>query len=87
MTDDTFIIGKPDLPRIDVIYAYIASGPEGEGICAFHGRDGMWLPMVGADIARIESLREHAREMVKKTGQPLKLVKFSVREELETIQP
>ena len=43
--------------------------------------------MVGADHARIEQLRPYAVEMAKREGKPIKLVRFSVREEIEIIEP
>lgn len=87
MSDDTIVIGKPDLPKIDVLYAYIATGEDGEGLCGYQQNDGAWIPMVGANIARHKFLRQRAQEIATKTGLAIKLVKFSVREEIETIEP
>lgn len=77
---------QPDLPRIDTITAFIMVGPEGEGIPAFSAA-GMMMPMVGADHARIAQLRPYAVEMAKREGKRIKLVRFSVREEIEIIEP
>jgi len=72
------------MPKIDEIYAFIAedSGPEDEGIAAFVSK-GWAMPMVAADKARVDSLREMARYIAKATGKPIKLIRFSVREEVE----
>ena len=78
-------------PRIDVMYAYIAHGkgdPNDEGVTAFFvpAFKG-WLPMVGADEARMKSLMSQAQEIANTTKQKITLAKFSVRTDLETIEP
>lgn len=57
MTDDTIVIGTPDLPKIEVMYAFISSESSGEGVCAVHTPNGS-LPVVGADMERMDSMRE-----------------------------
>lgn len=75
------------MPRIDEMYAFIADeGGGDEGITAFMGPHG-WMPMVGADLARIESLKERARELAVASKRPIKLVRFKIREEIEVISP
>ena len=79
------------MPKIEAIYAYIAhekGDPDDEGVTAFlpplmH----QWMPMVGADEKRMASLRPMAQELANATGQRITLVKFSVRTDLETIDP
>jgi dihydroorotase-like cyclic amidohydrolase len=74
------------MPKIDEIYAYIAedNGPEDEGVVAMSAK-GWWLPMFGADRARIDSLRPMAVETARVTGKKIILCRFSNREELEEI--
>ena len=74
--------------RIDEMYAFIQLDPldNTEGIIAFLTSEG-WMPMVGADMGRVRSLRERAQEVADQTGRPVQLVKFSTREELEMIRP
>lgn len=69
--------------RIDAIWAFISSDEEGEGVCAFLTPDGVWLPLVCADETRVDSLRQAAHEMGIASGKAIKLVKFSLREEIE----
>lgn len=79
------------MPKIDKMYAYIAhekGDPNDEGVTAvfipaFRG----WLPMVGADEERMRSLRSQAQTLANSTKQRITLVKFSVRTDLETIEP
>ena len=77
------------MPKIEVMYAYIAhekGDSDDEGVTAFK-LAGVWLPMVGADEARMKSLKSTAQEIANETGQKITLVKFSVRTDLETIEP
>jgi hypothetical protein len=86
MPEETIIdIGKPDLPKIEMMYAYIASDAGSEGICGFHGPNG-WMPMVGADMKRAESLRPMAEKIAKATGRTITLARFHLREHLEVIK-
>lgn len=68
--------------KIEKLYAWIATEKDGsEGIPAIMAGNGMILPLVGADMERIESFREHAES----TGLPTKLVCFDNMTILETI--
>ena len=78
------------MPRIEELYAYIAhekGDPDDEGLTAMMIRGDQWSPMVGADMERMMSLKPLAQGMATTTGQKITLVKFSVRTELETIEP
>lgn len=77
---------KKTLLRIDELYAFIAQDADGEGLPAFM-HNGMMLPMVCADKARVDSLREMARMMARESGNKITLCRFSVREEIEVIEP
>lgn len=70
--------------KIEHIWAFISVDEEGEdGIVAFnHGH--MWEPLIAADEARLNSgMRERAQLIADVSGKAVKLVRFSVREELE----
>ena len=71
------------MPKIEEMYAFIAEdkGPDDEGIVGFMAGTG-WLPMVGADMARVESLKPIARGIANATGTKIKLLRFTQREEL-----
>ena len=83
------------MPKIEKLYAYIAhekEDPDDEGLCAFKVpamgfESEQWIPMVGADEARMKSLKEKAQEVANLTGQKITLVKFSNKTVLETIEP
>jgi hypothetical protein len=76
------------MPRIDEMYVFISYDKDDndEGICAFHSGDGVWIPMVGADIARVESLKPIAKQIASITCKKIKICKFSTREVIEEIE-
>ncbi|MBA7476963.1 hypothetical protein ES707_12359 [subsurface metagenome] len=71
------------MPRIEEMYAFVAedSGPDDEGVVAM-SVGGVMLPLVGADMARVESLKPIARGIAVETGKRIKLLHFTHREEL-----
>lgn len=77
------------MPRIDEIWAWVSSDGEGEGILAAPIGNGssVTMPLVGADAARMKSLRPAAVAIADAFGVEVKLVRFSVREDIEQIQP
>ncbi|GAH63566.1 unnamed protein product [marine sediment metagenome] len=74
------------MPRIEQMYAFVCedSGPEDEGIIGMQTGMG-WMPLVGADMARVESLRPIAQGIGRKIGKKVTLVHFSNREDVEVI--
>ena len=77
---------KKTLLRIDELYAFIAQDADGEGLPAFL-HDRVMMPMVCADKARVDALREKAKEIAAASGNKITLCRFSVREEIEVIEP
>lgn len=79
---------KKTLLRIDELFAFIASDSDGEGLPAVTDPgNGMLMPLVCADKERVESMRQAAKRIARVTGNKITLVRFSVREELEVIEP
>jgi len=72
--------------RIEEIYAYTAIDPDDniEGIVSAQTGVGL-IPLVGADIERMLSYKEVAQAAADETGAPIKLVRFSNRQEIETL--
>jgi hypothetical protein len=71
--------------KITELYAWIATEPDGgEGVCAAATTEG-WLPMIGADMDRMRSLRPAAELAHKVNNAPIRLVRFSTREDLEEL--
>ncbi len=78
------------MPRIEELYAYIThepDDPEDEGLTAMTIPGFGSAPMVGADKARMDSLKSLAQSAANATGQTIRLVKFSTKTVLETIEP
>lgn len=74
--------------RILSLWAFIAKEADGtEGVIGVYDRRGAWVPLVGADLARVNSLRPVARDSAKRTGRTVTLAHFSVRTDQETIEP
>jgi hypothetical protein len=76
----------PDPHIVTELYAFIATEDQGEGIPAVQ-LSGMMMPLVGADAARVESLRQLAQQVADNTGRTLTLARFAVRENMATITP
>lgn len=73
--------------RIDTLFAFIAVDDDGsEGVMAFMSPEG-WMPMVGADEARINSLKPIAQQMSSWTKKQVVLTRFTAREDVELIVP
>ena len=75
------------MPKITEMYAFIAEdGPEDEGIVAMMQGD-KWIPMVGADMARMDALRPVAEKIAGIHGQKIIIAKFTNRVHIEDIVP
>ncbi len=74
------------MPKITELYAFIAEeGPDDEGIVAMKIGDN-WVPMVGADMDRIDSLKPIATKIANHYGKKITLAKFSTRTDVEVIK-
>lgn len=65
--------------KIDCLYAWVCTEADGgEGIPAAHlpGLPGVPMPLIGADMVRIESLRPYALAVAVELGLPVKLCRF-----------
>jgi hypothetical protein len=74
--------------RIDQLFAFICLDDDGtEGVPATHLGGGLVVPLMGADVARIDSLRDIVLTDPLLRGKRITLARFSQREDLEVIQP
>lgn len=73
--------------RIESMYAFVTVDPDDdtEGIIGFSSPDGQWLPMVGADMERVEQLRPIATSIARQTGREVRVVHFTERVEVEVL--
>lgn len=84
--DDPF---KLHLDEITTLYAFIARDKDGnEGVAAFFPPGGdIAMPLVGADLARIELLMPIANLLATVSGQTLHLYHFTQRDLIASICP
>ncbi len=77
------------MPKIEQLIAFVAVDKDeiDEGIAAFLSHSDVWMPMIGADDARIESLRPFAQDIANRTGKTIHVLRFTGREVVETIRP
>lgn len=78
VSDFVQLPGEPDL-KIDAMFAFVAQGPEGEGIMAASMIiDGqlMMMPMVGADLDRVKCLMPTALEISRASGKTFRVYRF-----------
>ena len=70
--------------KIEEMFAFVSVDKDGhEGVVA-HFINSQWMPLVGADMERINSLVPFAKAIKEKTGLTIKLLKFgSIKEVLE----
>ena len=62
--------------KIEKMYAFVAKNEDGdEGVMAFRAKDA-WMPMVGADFKRIESLLPVAKDVAKANGINFRIMQF-----------
>jgi len=55
--------------RITELYAFVSKDENGhEGIMGFQTPDGNMMPMIGADVERVESLKPYADMISEKMG-------------------
>jgi hypothetical protein len=77
------------MPRIEELFAFvIQDGPtaDDEGVPA-EWIGAAWFPLMGADIARVESLMPLAQGLADKTGKSLRILKSVKLEQVGEIHP
>jgi len=64
--------------KVTELFAFIAVHEDGdEGVMGFKTPDGTMMPMIGADMTRVDGLRMVADQIAKHTGTEYKLKKFT----------
>jgi len=71
------------------MWAFLAvDESQGEGVigeCLPINGEPVFMPFVCSDKVRVDQLKPRAKAIAKETGKKVRLVKFSLREELEVI--
>lgn len=73
--------------KIDQLFAFLAVDAEGnEGVMAyFDPPNNRWMPLVGADLAKVDQIRPIVEEMAKAANIKATLAVFSERKNMEVI--
>ena len=74
------------MPKITEMFAYVMADKNeyDEGLIGFYSpRVGGWVPMVGADMDRIKSLKKEADRVSARVGRPYKNLKFKLVGEIK----
>jgi hypothetical protein len=70
--------------KIEEMFAFAAEDVDGdEGIMALRTPANVWVPLVGSDMARVDSLRPIADAISRATGIKYKLLHFKLVSEIE----
>ena len=68
------------MPKVTEMFAFVAEdrGSDDEGVMAMRLPTGDWAPMVGADTARVRSLKPIADAISQATGKPYRILHFKL---------
>lgn len=84
------IVGKLDVPnylgRIETLWAALSIDDGGEGLCAAPFGE-MTLPLIAADRRRLEQIVPVAKQIATMFKKPVRLARFTKREDVEIYQP
>lgn len=70
------------------LYAYLGPQPDGkEGIAVFQTPDGLTQMLIAQTREEALQVREIAAQIARQIGQPIRLVHFSQRRDVETFLP
>jgi hypothetical protein len=78
----TIIHTEPNEAVITELYAFLSTDETGEGIVG-EMIDGAWTPLVTSKLRIAEKMRPLARHIAEVSGKPVRLVKFTARQEME----
>jgi len=73
--------------RIRELWVFVSIDADGdEGMCAFMSETG-WMPMIAADMKRVDSLRPIAQAICNESGSTVEVRHLTQIETVETISP
>lgn len=77
---------RQQLLRMKEVFVFVSRDPDGnECVPVWTFPDGLVIPLVCSDKARVDSLRGLAKQMAEQSGVKITLCRFYMREELEVI--
>ena len=81
--------GNNYLKEITEIYAYVSHDENGEGLIGMTMNikgENVFMPFVCADKLKMELLKPSAKDIARQSRKTVKLIRLSVREELEVYE-
>lgn len=75
--------------QIPAVWAYVSIDEKGseEGVVGVPTPNGGWMPLICCDERRRDTFRAYAEAFAGKTGRAVRLLKFTGRQEIETLLP
>lgn len=74
--------------KITELWAFVSVGRDGdEGVCGFHSEDGVFWPMVCADVARLRTYFPIAEDISKKSGRKIEVRRFTDMKTVSVVTP
>lgn len=76
------------MKRVNSVWVALAVDPMdgSEGMCGVLIGD-HWMPLVAADELRLPFVQQQARFIADRTGQTVRVIRLTTREEVETVSP
>jgi len=76
------------MKRIESVWMAVSVDPvdQTEGVCSVLMRD-HWMPLIAADELRLIDIRKQAQFIADRTGQAVRLIRLTVRDEVDTFEP
>lgn len=73
------------MPKITQMYAFVVADKDenDEGIIAFAAPNGMMMPLVGADMSRVDSLKPIAEAICKTKNAKYRILRFELVGEIK----
>ncbi len=75
------------MTTIDEVYAFVMDNAAGDEVVMMVIQGGFAVPLVGPNIHKVESLRKVVQAGCNQTGKHARLVRFTTRQDCESILP
>lgn len=73
--------------KVTELYAFICIDDDGDEAVPGVQMQGVWHPMMGADLDNAESFMDFAQQIANDTGKPIRILRFTQFEQIGEIRP
>lgn len=77
----------PNRQAINEVWVYLSVDDTGEGVCAAQLKPGMWTTLMAGERRIADMMLPTVREVARLSKRKIRLVKFTMREEIMEIDP